>query len=64
MAEAALELLLSNLRARRTGGGPSGAAEKVLQHELIVRESSAPPRVEGAARIAPPARLRASRVRA
>ena len=42
MAEAALTLLLSNLRNRRTGG-PAASAEQVLEHELIVRESSAPP---------------------
>ncbi len=42
MAEAALELLLADLKARRSGA-PTEAAERVLEHDLIVRESSAPP---------------------
>jgi LacI family transcriptional regulator len=42
MAEAALELLLADVKARRSGG-PTGPAERVLEHSLIVRESSAPP---------------------
>ena len=42
MAEAALELLLTDLRGRRSGGARH-SAERVLEHELIVRESSAPP---------------------
>jgi LacI family transcriptional regulator len=42
MAEEALDLLLGDLRARRSGG-ESGPAERVLDHMLVVRESSAPP---------------------
>ena len=42
MAEAALELLLSDLRERRSGQ-ETGGAERVLEHQLIVRESSASP---------------------
>ena len=42
MAEAALDLLLSNGRARR-GGAAAGPAEHVLKHAMIVRESSGPP---------------------
>lgn len=42
MAEAAVELLLSDLRARRSGGQSPGT-EKVLGYELVLRESSAPP---------------------
>ena len=42
MAEAALELLLEDVRARRSGT-PTGRAERVLEHSLIVRESSASP---------------------
>jgi LacI family transcriptional regulator len=42
MAEAALELLLADLRGRRSGA-TRHSAERVLEHELIVRESSAPP---------------------
>lgn len=42
MAEAAMELLLADLKSRRTGGRRL-LSERVLQHELIVRESSAPP---------------------
>jgi LacI family transcriptional regulator len=42
MAEAALELLLADVKARRSGG-PTGPAERVLEHDLIVRESTAPP---------------------
>lgn len=42
MAEAAVELLLTDIRKRRTGNRGS-VAERVLQHELIVRESSAAP---------------------
>jgi LacI family transcriptional regulator len=41
MAEAAMELLLADLRDRRAGARRS-APERVLDHELIVRESSAP----------------------
>jgi LacI family transcriptional regulator len=43
MAECALLLLLADLKARRFGG-PSPEAEQVLGHELIVRQSSGPPR--------------------
>jgi LacI family transcriptional regulator len=42
MAEAALELLLADLRLRRSGH-PTQAAERVLEHSLILRESSVPP---------------------
>jgi LacI family transcriptional regulator len=48
MAEAALDLLLCDLRDRRAGD-PAGAAERVLEHEMVIRESSAPPRVTLAA---------------
>ncbi len=41
MAEAALELLLSDLRSRRNGLPPV-PAELVLEHDLIVRESTGP----------------------
>ena len=42
MAEAAVELLLADLRGRRSGM-PRRFAERVLDHEMIVRESSGPP---------------------
>ncbi|HEX8667444.1 MAG TPA: LacI family DNA-binding transcriptional regulator [Allosphingosinicella sp.] len=42
MAETALDMLLGELRARRVGGG-GVYTERVLSHDLIVRESSAPP---------------------
>jgi LacI family transcriptional regulator len=42
MAEAAMDLLLTDLRARRSGS-PRRFAERVLEHDLIVRESSAAP---------------------
>ena len=42
MAEAALDLLLADLRLRRSGN-PTQAAERVLEHSLILRESSVPP---------------------
>ena len=42
MAEAALELLIADLRRRRAGA-PHKAAERVLSHALIIRESSGPP---------------------
>jgi LacI family transcriptional regulator len=42
MAEAALDLLLSDLRTRRSGS-PGRAILRVLEHALIVRESSGPP---------------------
>lgn len=44
MAGAALELLLADLRSRRRGTGPL-SQEIVLDHEIIIRESSGPPRV-------------------
>ena len=43
MAAAALGLLLAELRNRRRGGGGL-SQERVLDHELIIRESSGPPR--------------------
>ena len=43
MAAAALELLLADLRHRRSGSGGL-SQEMVLDHELIIRESSGPPR--------------------
>ena len=43
MADAALQLLLSDIRARRIGG-PSPEGDQVLDHELILRQSSGPPR--------------------
>ena len=42
MAEAALELLITDLRRRRSGA-PHKFAERVLSHALIIRESSGPP---------------------
>jgi LacI family transcriptional regulator len=42
MAEAALEILLNDLRTRRLDT-PRKFTERVLDHALIVRESSAPP---------------------
>jgi LacI family transcriptional regulator len=42
MAEAALELLLADLRGRRAGT-PRRRTERVLEHALIVRESSGAP---------------------
>src|SRR3954467_7261646 len=41
MAEAALELLLADLRRRRSGA-PHKFAERVLSHAMIIRESSGP----------------------
>lgn len=41
MATSALDLLLSDLRSRRHGSPPA-PAEIVLEHELIIRESSGP----------------------
>ncbi|HYG48376.1 MAG TPA: LacI family DNA-binding transcriptional regulator [Allosphingosinicella sp.] len=41
MAEAALDLLLADLRGRRSGMA-TGPAEQVLEHELVIRESSGP----------------------
>lgn len=43
MAAAALELLLADLRHRRSGSGGL-SQEMVLDHELIIRESSGPPK--------------------
>ena len=43
MAECALHLLLADLKAKRFGGA-SPQAEQVLEHELIVRQSSGPPK--------------------
>lgn len=42
MAEAAVELLVSDLRSRRVGA-PHKGTERVLSHAMIIRESSAPP---------------------
>lgn len=42
MAEAGIDLLLAALRDRRAGH-PTGEAERVLGHELVIRESAAPP---------------------
>jgi len=42
MAAAALDLLLEDLRSRRRGGNGL-SQEMVLDHELVVRESSGPP---------------------
>jgi LacI family transcriptional regulator len=41
MAEAAVELLIADLRNR--GGTPRKFAERVLSHAMIIRESSGPP---------------------
>ena len=41
MSEAALDLLLADLRSRRSGAD-TGQAERVLDHELVIRESSGP----------------------
>lgn len=43
MAAAALELLIADLRSRRRRSPPA-AAERVLDHQLIIRQSTAPPR--------------------
>ncbi|MEP7130907.1 MAG: LacI family DNA-binding transcriptional regulator [Sphingomicrobium sp.] len=42
MAEAALELLIADLRQRRSGT-PQKFVERVLSHAMIIRESSGPP---------------------
>jgi LacI family transcriptional regulator len=42
MAESAVDLLLADLRGRRSGG-PRGFVERVLEHELVIRKSSSPP---------------------
>ena len=60
MAEAALELLLSNLRTLRAGGH-TRSGETVLSHELIIRESAAAPHAAGASSAEAPPRLRSSR---
>lgn len=49
MAAAAVEMLLADLRARRAGTEVAGA-ERVLEHALVLRESSAPPRKPGTRR--------------
>ena len=54
MAEAALHLLLADLKARRFGGS-APIHEQVLEHELIVRQSCGPP-PRGPAKIGGPAR--------
>ncbi|GAA4809749.1 LacI family DNA-binding transcriptional regulator [Sphingosinicella ginsenosidimutans] len=42
MAEQAVDMLLAELRARRSGR-PAGQGDRVLKHSLVVRESSAAP---------------------
>lgn len=42
MAEAALELLIADLRSHQ-GGAPRKFTERVLSHAMIIRESSGPP---------------------
>lgn len=42
MAEAAVEMLLTRIRDRRTGMADDAGEDRVLEHELIVRESSGP----------------------
>jgi LacI family transcriptional regulator len=42
MAEAAVELLIADLRGRRAGGHRN-FAQRVLSHAMIIRESSGPP---------------------
>ena len=42
MAEAALELLVADLRGHRAGA-PHKGTERVLSHAIIIRESSGPP---------------------
>jgi LacI family transcriptional regulator len=42
MAAAAMELLLTSLRGRRRGAAPA-ASDCVLEHELIIRESTGAP---------------------
>ena len=42
MAEAALELMIADLRSRR-GGAPRKFTERVLSHAMIIRELSGPP---------------------
>lgn len=49
MAEAALELLVADLRGRRAAS-PRKSTERVLSHALIIRESSGPPPKQHTAR--------------
>jgi LacI family transcriptional regulator len=49
MAEAAVELLIADLRRRRSDG-PHKFTERVLSHAMIIRESSAPPAGTGQAK--------------
>ncbi|MDP8993468.1 MAG: LacI family DNA-binding transcriptional regulator [Pseudomonadota bacterium] len=62
MAEAALELLLADMRSHRSGGAPK-ESERVLDHELVVRESCGPPpdQAKAAAPERPPSRAAAPR---
>jgi len=55
MAEAAVELLIADLRRRR-GGAAHKFTERVLSHAMIIRESSGPPPVTSK-----PKRLKTSR---
>ena len=55
MAEAALGMLLADIRARRAGGH-CDTNDKVLEHEMIVRESSGPPAATKASSGADPER--------
>jgi LacI family transcriptional regulator len=49
MAEAALELMIADLRRHRAGTARK-FAERVLGHAMVIRESSAPPAPPGTAR--------------
>jgi LacI family transcriptional regulator len=42
MAEAALELMIADLRSRQNGAAHK-SGERVLSHAMIIRESSGPP---------------------
>jgi LacI family transcriptional regulator len=42
MAEAAVEMLLGQIRDRRMGHGQGAGEDRVLDHQLIIRESSGP----------------------
>jgi LacI family transcriptional regulator len=42
MAEAALELLIADMRSRQNGASHK-SGERVLSHAMIIRESSGPP---------------------
>ena len=53
MAEAALELLIADLRSHRAGS-PRKFTERVLSHAMIIRESSGPPAAARKARKARP----------